>query len=245
MTAQEHDYTRLTRNNRQDKKNQNTETKRGEREGSQASASREAQQVQGGMGGLSQGGSRSPGVLANSQGGAGGTNQGGSGRTGILANSQGGTGGRNQASTSQSGGQGGASCLAGSQGGPGRTGSLGGAGRARSLDGSGMASWPAEQLRRLPLGALQLRRPPPEALAGERASNSTNCPNARWSSPLILHQLRDSSRALLKRFSSGSSKKRWFCQSVWWLQSHYLLLFTSRRLPTAKCWGSVCHPRSV
>ncbi len=31
MTAQEHDYTRLTHNNRQDKKNLNTETKRGGR----------------------------------------------------------------------------------------------------------------------------------------------------------------------------------------------------------------------
>ncbi len=83
MTAQEHDYTRLTHNNRQDKKKQNTETKRGGREGSQASASRRAQKVtswdQGGAGGLSQGGSGSPGVPAGGQGGAGGTKQGGSG----------------------------------------------------------------------------------------------------------------------------------------------------------------------
>ncbi len=102
---------------------------------------REAQQVQGGTGGLSQGDSGSPGVLVNSQGGAGGTNQGGSGLTGTLENGQGGT---DQASSGPSGGQGGASCLAGSKGGPGRTGSLSAAGRARSLGSSAMASWPAE-----------------------------------------------------------------------------------------------------
>ncbi len=50
MTAQEHDYIRLT-HNRQDKKNQNTETKRGGRKGRQASASRTAQKVTPGRGG--------------------------------------------------------------------------------------------------------------------------------------------------------------------------------------------------
>ncbi len=50
MTAQEHDYTRLT-HIRQDKENQNTETKRGGRKGRQASASRTAQKVTPGRGG--------------------------------------------------------------------------------------------------------------------------------------------------------------------------------------------------
>ncbi len=179
---------RLTHNNRPDKNNQNTETKRGGREGSQASASREAQQDQGGKEGWAreahavqgswQGARAEPegrtmgdpaeqepwrmamagwtredpgrtGSLANSQGGAGGTDQGGSGRTGTLVDGQGGAGGTDQAGSSQSGGQRGASCLAGCQGGPGRTrsldgtagrGHLRGAGRTRSLGGAGRAA---------------------------------------------------------------------------------------------------------
>ncbi len=51
-------------------------------------------------GGLSQGGSRSPGILAGSQGGAGGMDQGGSGRTETLEDGQDGTGGTNQGGSS-------------------------------------------------------------------------------------------------------------------------------------------------
>jgi len=52
MTAQEHDNTRPTHNNRQDKKNQNTETKRGGGSGAQ----KVIKWDQGRAGGLSQGG---------------------------------------------------------------------------------------------------------------------------------------------------------------------------------------------
>ncbi len=45
----------------------------------------------------------------------------------------------------------------------------------------------------------------PTTWAGERAKDSTNCPKFRWSSPLILHQLRGSSRALLKRSLRAAS----------------------------------------
>ncbi len=45
----------------------------------------------------------------------------------------------------------------------------------------------------------------PATLAGERAKNSQNSPNVRWSCPLILHQLRGSSRALLKRSLRATS----------------------------------------
>ncbi len=92
----------------QDRQEVKTKTKRGRREGSQASASRIAQKVikwdQGGAGGLSQGGSGSSGVQAGCQGGAGGTDQGGSSQPGTLEDGQGGAGGKNQAgSTDQAG----------------------------------------------------------------------------------------------------------------------------------------------
>ncbi len=45
----------------------------------------------------------------------------------------------------------------------------------------------------------------PATSAGGRAKDSTNCPNVRWSSPRILHQLRGSSRALLKRSLRAAS----------------------------------------
>ncbi len=87
MTAQEPDYTKTDtqQQTRQEQiKHRDKEGREGGKEGSHASASREAQHVQGGTAGLSQGGSRSPGILAGSQGGAGGTDHGGSGRTGTL-----------------------------------------------------------------------------------------------------------------------------------------------------------------
>ncbi len=45
----------------------------------------------------------------------------------------------------------------------------------------------------------------PTTWDGECTKESTNCPKFRWSSPLILHQLRGSSRALLNRSLRAAS----------------------------------------
>ncbi len=151
-TRQEHDTTQDQHrhdNTRQKGVNKQRQVRKGGREGSQARASRSAQEVfrrvQGGTGGLSQGGSDSSTV--EGQGGAGGMDQEGSSRAETPADGQGGAGGTDQESSSRAetpaDDQGGAGSLACRKGGArikdraGRARSLGGVGiRARSLGGT-------------------------------------------------------------------------------------------------------------